>query len=124
MIVVLDTYCAGHYYNITSNMVYIAPNSAACFRCILPGQNIPDMWLVNGKEDAYNINAEGTLIVTNTSEVFGDPKTNPKLECGNKVYNSSLTASIAYTGIRGMSEPAHTCTCMQQVMCTRVYKHD
>ena len=99
MIIVLDTYCAGHYYNITSNyqMLHIARNSAACFRCILPGQNIPDVWLVNSKEDSYNINAEGTLIFTNSS-VFGDPKTNPKLECGSKVYNSSLTASIAYTG--------------------------
>ena len=84
-------------------MVYISSNSAACFHCILPGQNISaDGWRVNGKEDTNDINAEGTLIVTNTSEFFGDPMTNPLLECSNKAYNSSLTASIAYTGKRNV----------------------
>ena len=39
---------------------------------------------------------------------------NPKLECGNKVYNSSLTASITYTG--KMDVCSRTCTCMQQLI--------
>ena len=78
----------------------LSSESVACFDCILPGQNRSDMWQVNGKDLAININAAGLLIVANSSELFGGLTMAPRLTCGNREYNMSMTAFITYTGKR------------------------
>ena len=80
----------------------VSSDAVACFHCILPGQNTADVWQVNGNDAPLNINAEGLLIVANSSELFKGLDTTPRLTCANREYNMSMTALITHTGKRNV----------------------
>ncbi|KAL5506422.1 hypothetical protein EMCRGX_G008054 [Ephydatia muelleri] len=91
-------YCTNVKYSISSDWqnVVIQSDNVACFSCILPGHNKSDIWQVNDKNAAQNITAEGSLIVTNPLEVFGDSIMTSKLTCGNSESNTSITAFVMF----------------------------
>ena len=93
-------YCTNVKYSISSDWqnVVIQSDNVACFSCILPGHNKSDIWQVNDKNAAQNITAEGSLIVTNPLEVFGDSIMTSKLTCGNSESNTSITAFVMFAG--------------------------
>ena len=103
-LIFLDTYCGNSYYNISSDsqLVNVSSDSVSCFDCILPGQNTTDDWQVNSNNADLDITAEGLLIVANSSELFGGLTMAPRLTCGNREYNMSMTALITYTGKRNI----------------------
>ena len=88
----------------------MSSNTTACFNCILPGLNKPDIWQVNGKELNANVNQAGSLIVTNPSEIFGSDMTTSILTCGKRSTNASITAIIFYKGKSNVRSDAYTCS--------------
>ena len=76
----------------------MSSNATACFNCLLPGLNKPDIWQVNGKEISANVNLAGSLIVANPGEIFGSYMTTSILSCGNRAQSASMAAIIFYEG--------------------------
>ena len=66
----------------------------ACFNCILPGQQVPNVWQVNGIDVKSRTNAEGYLIYVDPDELF---RSLPMMiMCGNN--NTNVSALITYAG--------------------------